>query len=214
MTGYPVMLNLEGKSVVVVGGGKIAARKISHLVDAEAVVTVISPKISITLKSYVQHNQIRWLKQPYSFNTLSRCYPVLVFAATDSELLNRQIAADSRRIGAWANSVSASQDSDFHNTAVIEQYPLTIGISTNGTSPALLKMIKAQIEKAVGEHLQILSQWLGEVRPDIKANIESQAERHNFYEQLVQSDVLDLLQAGEVEAARAKFNALVGGVLL
>jgi len=97
MTGYPVMLNLTGKSVVVVGGGKIAARKIARLIEADAVVTVISPKVTLSIKHYVQDNQVRWLKQPYSLNTLSRCYPVLVFAATESEQINRQIAADSRR---------------------------------------------------------------------------------------------------------------------
>src|SRR5688572_16471075 len=134
MTGYPVMLNLTGKAVVVVGGGKIAARKIARLIEADAVVTVISPKVVMSIKHHV-----RWLKQPYSMNTLSRCYPVLVFAATESEQINRQIAADSRRIGAWVNVLSESGESDFHNVAVIEHPPLTIGISTNGTSPALLK---------------------------------------------------------------------------
>ena len=69
MTGYPVMLNLTGKSVVVVGGGKIAARKIARLIEADAVVTVISPKVTLSIKHYVQDNQVRWLKQPYSLNT-------------------------------------------------------------------------------------------------------------------------------------------------
>jgi len=214
MTGYPVMLNLTGKAVVVVGGGKIAARKIARLIEADAVVTVISPKVVMSIKHHVQDNQVRWLKQPYRMNTLSRCYPVLVFAATESEQINRQIAADSRRIGAWVNVLSESGESDFHNVAVIEHPPLTIGISTNGTSPALLKMIKARIEQAIGEHFNLLSEWLGEIRPNIKENVDEQTHRQQLYEHIVQSDVLDLLQTGEIEAARLRFNRLVDEVLV
>lgn len=204
------MLNLTDKAVVVVGGGKIAVLKISRLHNAGAKVTVISPEIT----SEIDEKRIRWLAQPYSFDALSRCYPVLVFAATDSENINQQVAADSRRIGAWVNVLSDSDASDFHNMAIIEQAPLTIGISTNGTSPAFLKTIKAKIEAALGQNLHILAQWLGEIRSDVKVNIDRQAQRQQIYEQIVQSDVLDLLQAGEIESARAKFDVLLAEVLI
>jgi siroheme synthase-like protein len=204
---YPVMLNLKGKSCLIVGGGKVATRKVSHLLDAEAVLTVISPEISTSVQKWHREGRIQWIEQAYHFELLSKYAPVLVFAATDSAILNQQLKSDARQIGAWCNTVDDPEDSDFHNMALVESPPITLAISTNGASPALLKLIKAALEQFLGAEYSILAQWLKNLRDSIE--LESLNERQSLYESIVQSDILDLLKDGQEAPAREHFEALV-----
>lgn len=205
---YPIMLNLEGKSCVVVGGGRVATRKVAHLLDA-ARITVISPDITETLQQWQAAGRIECLQQSYCFEALSRYAPNLVFAATDSQATNQVVANDAARLGAWCNIVDNPDISDFHNMAVVAKPPITIAISTQGTSPVLLKRIKADIEQFLGEEYSILAIWLKNLRETAKNQIETQSERHDLYESIVQSDILDLLRDGRETIAREHFDALV-----
>jgi siroheme synthase-like protein len=138
---------------------------------------------------------------------LSDFAPLFVFAATNSSEVNRHIAAEARQIGAWVNNASDGKASDFHNLAQVESAPLTIAISTGGTSPALMKMIKQRIAEALGDDLPGLAQWLGELRE--LTPLPTQHQRQDLYERILQSDVPHLLRSGEAQAARAQFEAIV-----
>lgn len=204
---YPIMLNLEGKSCVIVGGGKVSSRKVVHLLDTGAEITVISPELTQTLKQWHRAGRLIWIQQAYSFEALSNCLPVLVFAATDSAEINEQIARDSAAIGAWCNRVDARGQSDFHNMAVVENPPVTLAISTNGASPALVKIIKAKLEQFLGTEYSTLANWFKDLRDN--PALKTQTERQNLYESIVQTGILDLLQAGQERLARERFDSLV-----
>ena len=150
---YPVMLNLKNKPVVVVGGGKIATRKINGLLKAGAVVTVISPN----LNNHVALERIKWKKQFFDIDKdqalLNDAW--LIFACTDDLELNRKIKSVVNP-HQWVNVTSEQTASDFFNTAVIENNQWTIGISTNGKSPTQAKQLK-----------QKLTQWLDENQEDL-----------------------------------------------
>ena len=143
---YPVMLNLAGQPVAVVGGGHVAARKITALLAAQAQVTVISP----TLNSAIPQAQVQWLAQAYRRELVQ--HMVLIIACTDQPQLNAQIRQDASP-GQWVNNTSDHQASDFYNMAQVQQGQVTVAISTNGHAPSRAKKLKQQLKTWLKAHV-------------------------------------------------------------
>ncbi|EGD38806.1 MULTISPECIES: bifunctional precorrin-2 dehydrogenase/sirohydrochlorin ferrochelatase [Streptococcus] len=136
---YPVMINIREKKVVVVGGGKVAARKIKTLLAEQAAVTVVSP----TLHADIPQAEVQWLARSYQTGDLEGAK--LVFACTDQEEVNRQImeeAAPSQLV----NNTGDKTFSDFYNVAIARKKDVSVMISTNGLSPSRSKEIRKKIE--------------------------------------------------------------------
>lgn len=209
-TGYPILLNLTNKQVVVVGGGAVATRKVKNLLDAQARILVISPELSPTLQGLVDEGQVEWLGEMYRRDMLNEHMPLLVIATTNDARVNQTVAQDAHRIRAWINVADGrSDESDFSNMAILNQPPLTIALSTNGTSPALLRHLKAEIGSAIGDEYAILADWLGEVRQPIKNTIFAQADRQNLYQQILESDIIALLRQDKYDEAREAFQQIL-----
>lgn len=206
---YPVMLNLAGKSCVVVGGGKIATRKTHGLVEAGAEVTVISPELSVSLDAFARERRIRWVEDNYQTRHLESICPWVVIAATNSSEVNRQVAEDAYQVRAWVNVVDGSSIDDFSNMMSIQRPPITISLSTGGTSPALGKRLLDHLEEVISEDFIILAAWMGELRPYLKSHVTDQARREEIYKIVLESNILDLLRQGKQETARHALWALV-----
>lgn len=136
---YPVMINIREKKVVVVGGGKVAARKIKTLLAEQAAVTVISP----TLHADIPQAEIQWLARSYQTGDLEGAK--LVFACTDQEEVNRQIMQDAAP-SQLVNNTGDKTFSDFYNVAIARKKDVSVMISTNGLSPSRSKEIRKKIE--------------------------------------------------------------------
>lgn len=210
---YLTALNLSDKRILIVGGGTVATRKISGLLNQSAGILVLSPNITEAIQAWIDEGHIQWKAGNYSRETLVSYQPHLVFSTTNLPDLNAEITQDACEIGAWVLNTSDSAHSDFHTLATIGKYPITIGISTNGTSPALIHIIKQRLENSIGEDIIQLADWLGDIRHISKTNIPSQAERQQLFHQIVHSDILDLLQDGQTDEARAQFDAFTHEVL-
>lgn len=206
---YPIMLQLKDRSCVVVGGGKVAARKVTQLIENEARVTIISPDLHPSLQSLADHRELVWIATRYAPGMLAAYQPLLVFAATDSEQVNQQVAEEARQIEALVNIADGTMDSDFSNMAVVQKSSITVGVSTGGESPTMLGLLKLAIDEAISDEFIILTGWLGDVRHIIRQQIDTQAERQRIYEQVLASDVLELLRDGQNEVARALFDDIV-----
>ncbi|MDU7476664.1 MAG: NAD(P)-dependent oxidoreductase, partial [Paenibacillus macerans] len=100
----PVMLNLEGRRCVIVGGGTVAARKAAALTEAGAVVTVISPGVTAWLQDRVREGEIAWLAREYREGDLKGAF--LVFAATDSRQVNDSIVKEAEMLGIPVNDTA------------------------------------------------------------------------------------------------------------
>ncbi|RSJ40749.1 precorrin-2 dehydrogenase/sirohydrochlorin ferrochelatase family protein [Streptococcus sanguinis] len=136
---YPVMINIREKKVVVVGGGKVAARKIKTLLAEQAAVTVVSP----TLHADIPQAEIQWLARPYQTCDLEGAK--LVFACTDQAEVNRQIMEDAAP-SQLVNNTGDKTFSDFYNVAIARKKDVSVMISTNGLSPSRSKEIRKKIE--------------------------------------------------------------------
>lgn len=205
--GYPIVLDLTNKPCVVVGGGKVAARKIAGLSEARARVTVISPELAP--ETDIQQQQFHWLRQAYTSSMLADLQPLLVFAATNDPEINQRIKFDAQAIGALVNVTDLSTESDFSSMATVHRPPLTIAFHSGGASPALVKHVREQVENLIGDEYSILAEWLGSLRAYTVEQISTQAERQQLYESLLTADILLLLREGKNDAARDQFERLV-----
>ena len=141
---YPVMINIREKKVVVVGGGKVAARKIRTLLAEQAAVTVVSP----TLHADIPQAEIQWLARPYQTGDLEGAK--LVFACTDQEEVNRQIMEDAAP-SQLVNNTGDKTFSDFYNVAIARKKVVSVMISTNCFSPRRSKEILKKIEASLDQ---------------------------------------------------------------
>lgn len=202
----PISLNIQGKPVLVVGGGNVAERKVRTLLTYGAHVTVISPQLTDGLKDLAERGQVQWRAYEYSPNVLE-IRPVLAYVATNSAEVNAQATHDAQQCGIPVNRADAPEQSDFASLATVDKSPLTVAIGTGGASPALLALIKARINSVITDELAILAQWLGELRTTVL--IDEQIERAQLYRAIVGSDVIALLESDLPQEARAKFDAIV-----
>src|SRR5258706_10215674 len=113
------MLRLENRHCVVVGGGRVAARKVAELIQTGARITIISPEFAPTLAALADDGKITALRTVYGAGMLADLRPFLVFAATDSRAVNRQVASEARSVGVLVDVVDSSAESDFSSMTAI-----------------------------------------------------------------------------------------------
>lgn len=205
MAGYPITLQLNQKPVLIVGGGKVAARKVPALLSAGAKVTIISPLLHESLSAL----PIEWINAEYQADFLVKLRPVLLFAATNNPEINQAILRDARHYGIFINMADESDSSDFHNMALLEKPPFTIAMSSNAVSPALLVLVRERISAVLSDGLITLANWLGDLRSRARGKLTNQEARQALYQRIIASDVLSLLESGDSEAAQQRFNAIL-----
>jgi len=170
---YPLMLNLQDKLCVIVGGGTVAKRKISGLLDGGAnhlriVSKELAAELASLLAAAVQANaalKLEVVQRAYAQSDLDGAS--LVFAATDQPDVNQAIAADAAAAGVWVNVANDGESGDFVTASTVRRGELLIGITTGGASPALAASIAADLRVAYGpeyaakvELLRVLREYM------------------------------------------------------
>ena len=161
---YPVSLNLNYKLCIVVGGGSVAVRRVNGLLEAGAVVKIISPSIHPELEDLVKLNsKLSWISLPYTSQEDLQGAS-LVFAATDDSKLNLKIKEDADLLGVFTNIASDGNLGDFIIPSSFNQGDLQISISTSAKVPGLSKAIKANLEQDFTPDYIALVTLLEEIR--------------------------------------------------
>jgi len=204
---YPIALDVQGRRAVVVGGGSVARRKIETLLECGAGVLVVAPAVDAAVAAMADEGRIELLRRAYEPEDLEGAF--LVIAATDSPALNAEIAAEARGRGALANSVDPPEASDFLVASGVRRGDLTLGVFTGGSSPALARRIREQLEAQFGPEYAELAALLGRLRPDVAAALPTDRERARVWHRILDSDVLDLLRAGRTEDAEKLARQIV-----
>ncbi len=196
----PVALVVEGKRVLVVGGGAVASRKVAALLEGGALVSVVSPERAPGFPAPVEHIARRF--EPNDCAGFS-----LVFAATDSREVNAQVAQEAREIGIPLNDASDPDGSDFHTQAVVRRGPLTIGISTEGDSPVVSGHLRREIETLIGPEWELLFALMRETRA---ASRFPSGGRGALWKAILNGPILDLLREGKRDEAKRELEATLG----
>ena len=197
---YPVLLDLEGRPVLVVGGGPVAARKVAGLLRAGARVTVVAPEVCPELRGCIDRAQARWV--PRGFEPGDMDGTVLAFVATSDPGVNRAAAGEARARGVWVNAADDPRGSDFHVPAVVRRGRLTVAVATAGASPEAAAWVRDRIAERLPQAVGELVELAGRVR--------EMARRRGAVRRLLEAGVLDDLVRGDRDAVDRKVAAALG----
>lgn len=172
---YPAFLKLEGKKCVVIGGGKVAERKIRSLLEANAIVFLISPDATPFLAKLAEEEKITWIKDTFKPDYLEGAW--LVFACTNQREVQREVfqACEERKI--FCNVVDQPDVSSFIVPSVVKRGALTLAISTSGASPAVSRRLRERLERLFGEEYASYLELMRRIRESILSKGLPQEEK-------------------------------------
>ena len=163
---YPVMLNIQNRRAVVVGGGKVAHRKIVDLLAEGAVVTVISPQVTKDIEALIEQKRIQWIARKFVGTDLFGAF--LVIAATNCREVNAEVAKYCQSYQ-LVNIVDDPARSTFHVPAKVQRGDLVLTVSTGGASPLLAKKIRDELAQQYSADYAEYVAFLAEARAQILA---------------------------------------------
>ena len=167
MSLFPAFLKLDGRRVVVIGGGTLAASKIDGLLQANARVRVISPAINAELAGLVRTRAIEWLPKFFSPEDLQGVF--LVITATSRRDVNAAVYQEADRRGILCNAVDDVENCHFYYGSIVQRGDLQIAVSTNGKSPALAQRLRKELEQQFGPEYATWLEWLGAAREVLRS---------------------------------------------
>ncbi|MAS82913.1 MAG: uroporphyrinogen-III C-methyltransferase [Legionellales bacterium] len=199
MTNFPIFLKLENRPCLVVGGGRVAARKIEQLLKANAKVTLIAPKISSVLNKFIEDKKITFLEKSYERNDLASME--MVIAATDDREVNNKIAEHAKSKKIMINVVDNPDAGTFVMPSIIDRSPVIVAVSTGGASPVLTRLLRARLEILIPASYGKLASLISIFRETVKERFPSIDERRRFWEQLLQGPIAELIYTGQDQKA-------------
>jgi siroheme synthase-like protein len=164
---YPVLLDLAGRRCVMVGGGIIAGRRVDGLLTAGARVTVISPRLTRTLAALAAEGRIDHEAREYRDGDLDGAD--LAFVATDAGEVNAAVAREARARGVWINAADDPARCTFILPALVRRGDLTVAVATGGSSPALARAIREELEAYLTDDYATLAAIAAEARREVRA---------------------------------------------
>lgn len=185
---YPIMLQLEGKKVVVVGGGKVAERKVNGLLRTGALVFVISPVVTDELRRLSGQGIIDWKKRSFSPSDMKEAF--LIFAATNDRELN-QLIRNSAGVHQLVTIADDPDESDFHVPAHFHRGRLSIAVSTGGASPTLASNIREQLEQQFDERYEDYLDFLYRARQQILKEVADPIIKRKLLKAIVTTEFLN-----------------------
>ena len=197
--GYiPIFLDVTGRECVVVGGGEVAARKVEALLEANARVTVVSPRLSSQLQSLAARGVVTHIARDYERGDIHGC--ALVYAATGDPKLHRELVAEARVLGIPINVVDVPELCTFISPAVVNRGELQIAISTGGASPAFAARLRRALEDQFGSEYAMTLEVLRAARRRLHAEEIDPTDRMRRLKELADSALPDAIAVGDVAA--------------
>jgi precorrin-2 dehydrogenase/sirohydrochlorin ferrochelatase len=199
---YPIHLNLSGRRCVVVGGGRVAERKVRGLLDAGGAVVVVAPDATDGLRALAADGALRWVASRYERSHLDGAF--LVLAATDDRMVNARVVDDANGAGILVNGADAPEDGSFITPALVRRGGLVLTATTSGGSPTLAAVVRERLETEYGAEWEAIAELFGGIREQIKAAGATEAERKDAVRRLLQdSHLRAMLKEGRLDDARA-----------
>ena len=207
MSYYPILVDLKGKRVIVVGGGTVAQRKVETLLGYDAVVYLMSQEFTPTLQRYVEEGKIKFLGKEFREDVLDGVF--LVIAATDNPAVNRKVSESAKEKGLLVNAVDQPSDCNFIVPAVVKRGDLLVAVSTSGKSPALARKIRKDLDTQFGNEYEEFLCLMGRVRKEILSRGLSQEEKSRIFYEFINSDILASIKRKDFNGIASELNRII-----
>jgi siroheme synthase-like protein len=192
---YPIFLDIENRSVVIIGGGNVCARKAETMMNYGAKVTVVAPEFHPDIEKYAAEGVLEIRRKKYDESDLDGAS--VIIASTDDEAVNTQIATDARRRKIPVNVVDVTHLCEFIVPAIIEKGSVQLAVSTGGKSPALARTLKEDLQKLVGPEYAEVNDALGSLRDAAKKTLPTDVDRKRFFDGIIARNILGMLREGK-----------------
>ena len=198
LAGYPVNLLVRGRRVVVVGGGRIAARKIEPLLEAGARITVIAPRVDPEVRGHADASRLELVEREFRPSDLEGAW--LALTATDDPAVNAAVHAAGESMRVWVNSADDPANCSFTLMSVIRRGGLVVSVGTGGRSPALAARLRRQLGEEIGPEYATLLDLLSEAREALRSSGRSSEDAD--WQSVFDGGIVELVRTGRVDEAR------------
>ena len=204
---YPIFLDLVDKPVLVIGGGYVAREKVAGLRKAGARITVVSPKLHRELRELRDAGELAHIPRAWEPADLDADWAV-VMVATDDGAINKEATAAARARRIWVNAADDPANCDFILPSVVRKGRITVASSTAGTSPALARRLREELEAYLTDDMPALADLLAEVRTEIRAR--GIRVENDTWQRAIDEDLRVLLAQRKYRQARERLLASLG----
>ncbi len=203
----PLVHKLQGRPVLVVGGGEVALRKARLLAEAGACLRVVAPDVRRELQAMAGEQGV--FLRGYQSDDLQGVG--LVIAATDDEPLNARISAEAQALGIPVNVVDAPALCSVIFPAIVDRSPLIVAVSSGGDAPVLARLIRAKIETWIPATYGQLANLGKRFRERVKQLFPDVQQRRVFWEDVFQGQIAESVFAGKLEEGERLLEARLAG---
>ncbi|TKT83042.1 siroheme synthase CysG [Aquamicrobium sp. LC103] len=207
LTAFPVFMRVEGRRVVIVGGGDEALAKARLLAQSAAAISVVAARPERELVAWAPANGVAIVEASYEPRHIEGA--ALVFAATGEEEADRAVVRDARRLDIPVNAVDRPELCDFFTPALVNRAPVAVAIGTEGAGPVLAQMIRARIDQMLSPSLGILASLANQYRAAAERLLPKGAARRGFWKEFFTGAPARAVEAGDREDARRAAAALL-----
>lgn len=205
---YPIMLDIRGRSAIVVGGNEIAAEKAASLAASGAHVLVQASHFCAEVRALADAGQVTLREKQYESGDLAGAFVVVAAVTYEPELVEA-IWAETQKRGQLINIVDVPERCSFILPSILRRGQLTIAVSTEGASPSLAKRIRLRLESLFPPAYDAYLRLASVARAHLRAEGVSYSGRDDFFARYEASDTLARLDAGDSsEAARTTARLL------
>lgn len=205
----PLFFRLQDQPVLVVGGGEIAARKVSLLCRAGARVRIVAPELADATRELIAEHSLEVTERGYEPADIEGAR--LVVSATDDEQVNARIYQDCVGAGVPINSVDRPALSNVIFPSIVDRSPVLVAISTGGASPTMARVVRGWLEARLPARLGALAEFVRARRDRAKTAIPTIAGRQQLWQRVVEGPVAEAVYRGDDGAAEEAFTAALSG---
>jgi precorrin-2 dehydrogenase/sirohydrochlorin ferrochelatase len=205
---YPALLDLNGRLAVLIGGGRVAARKLASLLEAGARVRLAAPKLDPRTEELAASPQVELLRRGFEPGDLDGA--CLAVCATDDQELNRMVAAEADRRGLFVNVVDVPSLCSFIVPAVVRRGELTLAVSTGGASPAAARRLREGLQDSYGPAWGPYLRLMRVLRRRVMARGRPAEENRPLFFALADSELFEMVAAGDAEGVDRVIARVLG----
>jgi len=204
---FPIFIDANYINAMVIGGGEVASRKIELLLKSTTNITIMSKSVCASVDRLINLHQLTWLKHNYQIGHLEHIN--LVIAATDDIKVNKAISDEARTLNRLANVVDQPELCTYITPAIIDRDPMIIALSSSGSSPILIRLLREQIEKILPQGYGKLANFSYKFRDHVKARVKGLRNRRSFWENTLRGPIGQAILNGNQQQAEQQLIASI-----